>query len=136
MCPCHIRSLDSKRKIMVLSHPYMEHYVVFPTRHGIRTVVWQARISAISCLGMMCLRPDDAPPLGSTSSWRSMPGSQQASYGRQKPQILGGRLSLLKTSLMSHSPCPLSISLNCGRMDHSKQKLYQLATSTFPCVSL
>ena len=42
-------------------------------------------------LGTMCLRPDGVPPLGSTSSWKSTPGSQRALYGCQKPQIPVGR---------------------------------------------
>ena len=37
VCPCHIRILDPERKIMVLSQPYMEDYVVLPTRSGVRT---------------------------------------------------------------------------------------------------
>ena len=37
VCPRHIRILDPKRKTMVLSHPYMEDYVVFSARHGIRS---------------------------------------------------------------------------------------------------
>ena len=41
MRPCHIRILDPKRKIMVLSHPYLEDYVVLPTRAGIRIAVNQ-----------------------------------------------------------------------------------------------
>ena len=35
--PCHIRILDPKGKIMVLSHPYMEDYLALPTRSGIRS---------------------------------------------------------------------------------------------------
>ena len=31
MCPCHVGILDPRRKIMVMSHPYMEDYVVLPT---------------------------------------------------------------------------------------------------------
>ena len=36
ICPCHIRILDPKRKIMVMSRPYMEEYVVLPTRAAVR----------------------------------------------------------------------------------------------------
>ena len=37
ICPCHVRILDPRRKIVVMSHPYLEDYVVFPTRSTIRT---------------------------------------------------------------------------------------------------
>ena len=37
VCPCHIRILDPKRKIVVLSHPSMEDYVTLPTRAAVRT---------------------------------------------------------------------------------------------------
>ena len=37
VCPCHIRILDPKLKIMGLSHPYMEDYVVLPSRAAVRT---------------------------------------------------------------------------------------------------
>ena len=40
-CPCHIRILDPKRKIMLLSHPYLEDNVMFPTREGVRLAVNQ-----------------------------------------------------------------------------------------------
>ena len=36
ICPCHVQVLDPKRKIVVLSHPYLEDYVVLPTRPAIR----------------------------------------------------------------------------------------------------
>ena len=36
VCPCHIRILDHKRKIMVTSHPHVEDYVVLPTRLAVR----------------------------------------------------------------------------------------------------
>ena len=35
ICPCHV-ILDPRRKIMVISHPYMEDYAVLPTRPVIR----------------------------------------------------------------------------------------------------
>ena len=37
ICPCHVRILDPRRKIIVMSHPYLEDYVVLPTRSTIRT---------------------------------------------------------------------------------------------------
>ena len=37
ICPCHVRMLDPRRKIMVLSHPYVKVYVVLPTRSTART---------------------------------------------------------------------------------------------------
>ena len=36
VCPCHVRILDPKRKIIVFAHPYHEDYVVLPTRPTIR----------------------------------------------------------------------------------------------------
>ena len=36
VCPCNIRILGPKRKIMVLSHPCMEDYVVLPARSTVR----------------------------------------------------------------------------------------------------
>ena len=36
VCPCHVRILDPKRKIMVLKHPYHEDLVVLPTRPNLR----------------------------------------------------------------------------------------------------
>ena len=39
VCPCHIKILDPRRKIMVLSRQYMEDYVVLPIRSGIRPEV-------------------------------------------------------------------------------------------------
>ena len=35
-CPCHVRILDPKRKIIVMHHPYHEDPVVLPTRQNIR----------------------------------------------------------------------------------------------------
>ena len=40
ICPCHVRILEPRRKIIVMSHPYLEDfegYVVLPTRSTIRT---------------------------------------------------------------------------------------------------
>ena len=37
ICPCHVRILDPRRKIIVTLHPYAEDYVVLPTRASIRT---------------------------------------------------------------------------------------------------
>ena len=36
VCPCHVRILDPKRKIMVLRHPYHEDCGVLPTRTTMR----------------------------------------------------------------------------------------------------
>ena len=35
--PCHVRILDPRTEIIVLSHPYVEDYVVLPTRPAIRS---------------------------------------------------------------------------------------------------
>ena len=47
MCPCHIRILDPKRKIMVLSHPYMEDCVVC---FCAKATEFQRIISSWNCL--------------------------------------------------------------------------------------
>ena len=36
ICPCHVKILDPRRKITVMSHPYFEDHVVLPTRSTIR----------------------------------------------------------------------------------------------------
>ena len=50
ICPCHVRILDPKRKIMVLKHPYHEDLVILPTRPNLRldtkSVSRDARLSS------------------------------------------------------------------------------------------
>ena len=54
-CPCHIRILNPKRKIMFLSHPYVEDSVVLPTRSGIRSETRLAGrdLSAKKCVALL-----------------------------------------------------------------------------------
>ena len=50
ICQYHVRILDPKRKIIVLLHPYLENYVVLPTRSTIRVSANQQRSEANRCM--------------------------------------------------------------------------------------
>ena len=66
ICPCHVRILDPKRKIMVLKHPYHEDLVILPTRPNLRmdtkSVSRDARMSSGSQYA-------EAPSKWSASLW-------------------------------------------------------------------
>ena len=66
ICPCHVRILDPKRKIMVLKHPYHEDLVILPTRPNLRldtkSVSRDARLSSGS-------QHAEAPSKWSASLW-------------------------------------------------------------------
>ena len=49
--PCYVRILDPKRKIIVLSHPYLEGYVVLPTRSHVRSTKDVIRRTEASLVG-------------------------------------------------------------------------------------
>ena len=69
VCPCHVRILDPKRKIMVTSHPYIEDYVVSqPGKQLEQKTEWLVMISATSCPAMITPLPGGARPLGLTFS--------------------------------------------------------------------
>ena len=88
VCPCQFRILDPKRKIIVLSHPYMEDYVVLSTRAGVRP---ETRLSVPEIeTARHCVRMRPCPGSvqldWSTFWWRSVRGSQRALFGCLKHQ--------------------------------------------------
>ena len=64
ICPCHVRILDPRRKIMVLSRPYLEDYIVLPTRSTVRTDYRNVKHDIRSntggrhCVQMVCIYVD------------------------------------------------------------------------------
>ena len=79
VCPCHVQILDPRRKIVVLTHPYHEDYMVLPTRPTIRPD--NKNISAILSIDeFVRIRQHlgGVQPHGYVFSLRNMHGSQQA----------------------------------------------------------
>ena len=73
---------------MVLSHPYVEDYVVLPARSGLRS---EARLAGRD---LNAKKSQDDPTLSRWCSatwinllWRNMPGSLQVSCGYKKPLL-------------------------------------------------
>ena len=138
VCPCHIKIVDPKRKIMVLSRAYMEECVVLPTRPAIRS---ETRLAGkdISCKlsrnDMSASRWCSATRISilvQKHAWISaclirMPeasdSSRKAEHNDPQPDV----------------PQPLP-TINIFELwedgSHSKQRLYPVATSTTPCVLL
>ena len=104
VCPRHVRILDPKRKIMVLSHPYMTWHQT--ENHLAGRDLSNRRSQSGASASRWC-----------SATWINILVEKHAwlstgLYGCQKPQIPVGRLSLLIVSQMSLSACPLSISLS------------------------
>ena len=117
ICPCHVRILDPRRKIIVMSHPYLENCVVLPTRSTIRT---DSR-NMESDIGFRITREDTSASRWSASTWINVLLEKHAWISASLFWMPGASDTAAKGAYEDSRPDALEcrpISLSYGRMAH------------------